>query len=178
RILARASEIANRLVRRIWNPDGAQLTRSRELGQAQAIAAVGLDPIARALRNQRRCNHLAVIAASRKLALQAVASGPGLIDHLHLSWRTVAREPLDELSHVMPDAAYQPRRRSTGLRHCHRDAVLVHIQSNEKLDTLIHGRSPCWLLTTRSQHVARRSSPRNLRRRRSAVALLRSDHIV
>ena len=44
--------------------------------------------------------------------------------------------------------------------------VLVHIQVDEKLENFIHGRSPRWLLTTRSPHVARRSRPRNLRRRR------------
>jgi hypothetical protein len=45
-----------------------------------------------------------------------------------------------------------------------RYSVLVHIQADEKLDTLIHGRSSLLVAATRSQHVARRGLPHNLRR--------------
>ena len=97
RILARAGKVANRLVGRIRNPYRAQLPGTRELGQPQAIPVVGLDAVPGALRDQRRRNHLAVIASRRQRALQAVAGGPGLVDHLYLSRLTVARQQLDQL---------------------------------------------------------------------------------
>ncbi len=46
-----------RLVPGIWNPHRGQLARPVQLGQAGGIPPVGLDPVARPLRDQRGGNH-------------------------------------------------------------------------------------------------------------------------
>jgi hypothetical protein len=42
---------------RVRNPNGAQLSRPMELRQRDGIPTVGLDPVAGALRDQRRRDH-------------------------------------------------------------------------------------------------------------------------
>jgi len=140
RILARARQVANRLVGRIRNPHRAQFPRTGKLGQPQAIPVVGLDAVPSTLRDQRGCNYLAVIAPPRQFTLQSISGGPGLIDHLQASRLTVTRQQFAQFRYVVRDAAEQPCRRPPGFRDGHRDRVLVHIQADDKLDTRYSGR--------------------------------------
>ena len=61
-VLACPGQLANRLVRRVRNPDGLELACARQLRQAQAVASIRLDAVPGASRNQRRRNDLACIA--------------------------------------------------------------------------------------------------------------------
>jgi len=54
RTFASAHQLADGFVSNIWDPNWRQFACSMELGQAQGVAPVGLDPIPRALRDQRR----------------------------------------------------------------------------------------------------------------------------
>lgn len=91
--------------------------------------------------------------------------------HLSVSWRQLLDQPV----HVVRDLAQQSSRIPPRCRVRNRDRVLVNVQSNVNLATLVHGRSPQQVLMTRSQHVAlhacvhlrigRRSTPASSGRR-------------
>jgi hypothetical protein len=166
RILARPRQVADRLVAGVRNPHRAQLARAREFGQAQAVTPVGLDAIARAFGNQRRGDDLAAIALRRQRALQPVTSGACLVHHVQRARITQPPQRLEQLGHVVPDPPDQSPSPSARLGRPNRDRILVYVQSDVNLDTLFHGRPPLRLPMTRSRHVARRGSPRNLRLRR------------
>lgn len=76
-------EIPDRLVNRIWNPDGRQFSRSGQFRQPKAVALIGLDAVAPSFGNQRRCNYFACIAVCNQFPLQAIAGGAGLVHHMH-----------------------------------------------------------------------------------------------
>ena len=54
-----------RLVPGIWNPHRGQLGRPVQLGRAGGIPPVGLDPVARPLRDQRGGNHHGLTGEAR-----------------------------------------------------------------------------------------------------------------
>jgi len=56
-------------MRRVRKPDGGEFARSMQLGQGQRVPAVGLDPLARPLRDQRGRNHGTVVAERGDLPL-------------------------------------------------------------------------------------------------------------
>jgi hypothetical protein len=56
-------QIAHRLVCGIGDPDRRQLAGAVQLGQHQRVATVGLDPISRLDRDQRRRHHDTVMPA-------------------------------------------------------------------------------------------------------------------
>ena len=85
RRLARPHQLAHGLMARIRHPDGGQLAGPVQPGQGQGIAPVGLDPLARALGDQRRRDHRAVMAESGDLALQAIAGRTGLVAEQQLA---------------------------------------------------------------------------------------------
>jgi len=49
-----AHKIADRLMSRIRNPDRGQFAGPMQLGQVDRVATIGLDPISRFARDQRR----------------------------------------------------------------------------------------------------------------------------
>ena len=61
RIKPRPHQIAHRLVLGIRYPHRRQLAGPMQLGQAAGIAPVGLDPVARSLRDQRGSDHDALV---------------------------------------------------------------------------------------------------------------------
>ena len=75
----RAYEIADRLMGRIRNPDRRQFARPMQLGQVDRIPPVGLDPISRLARNQRRSHDDAIVPGEGQLALNPIAARSGLI---------------------------------------------------------------------------------------------------
>ena len=75
----RAYEIADRLMSLIGNPHSGQFIGAMQLGELDRIPAVGLDPISRFARDQRRSHHDALMPGERQLPLNAIAARAGLI---------------------------------------------------------------------------------------------------
>jgi hypothetical protein len=76
---ARTYEIADRLMRLIRDPDRSQFTSPMQLGEINRIPPVGLDPVARLSRDQRRSHHNAFMHCSAQLPLDAVTARSGFI---------------------------------------------------------------------------------------------------
>jgi hypothetical protein len=72
-------EAADRLVRRIRDPDLGQLAGAQEAGQGERVAPVGLDPVARFPRDQRRRDDGAMVPEPGEEPVQAVAGRAGLV---------------------------------------------------------------------------------------------------
>ena len=68
-----------RFMRFVRNPYRGQLAGAMQPRQAHGIAAVGLDPVARPLRHQRRGDHHALMAERDDLAIKTVAGRAGLV---------------------------------------------------------------------------------------------------
>jgi hypothetical protein len=139
----RPHQIADRLVRRIRNPDRRQLAGAVKLGQVDRVPAVGLDPLTRLARDQRRSNHYAAVPCCGQLSFDAVAAGAGFVTEAQLrpSPRQLAGQciqggrrvrDLAVLAHLAPLARLGKR---------HRNRVLVHIQTDVG-DRLVHDPSP------------------------------------
>ena len=75
----RAYEIADRLMSLIRNPHSGQFSGAMQLGEVDRIPPVGLDPISRLARNQRRSNDDAIVPGEGQLALNPIAARSGLI---------------------------------------------------------------------------------------------------
>jgi hypothetical protein len=65
-------QIANRFVNHVRNPDAGQFAGAMQPCQRDRIPPVGLDPLARPLRDQSRRNHHAVVAKIPDLPIQPV----------------------------------------------------------------------------------------------------------
>ena len=85
RRLAGPDQIAHRLVDRVRHPYPGQLAGPMQPRQRHRIAPVGLDPLARPLRDQRRSNHQAVMAESLDLPIQPVPGRPRLVAEMQLA---------------------------------------------------------------------------------------------
>ena len=75
----RAYKIADRLMSLIRNPHSGQFPGAMQLGEVDRIPPVGLDPISRLARNQRRSNDDAIVPGEGQLALNPIAARSGLI---------------------------------------------------------------------------------------------------
>ena len=75
----RAHKIADRLMSLIRNPDSGQFTGAMQLGEVDRISPIGLDPISRLARDQRRSHDDALMPGEGQLALNAIAARSGLI---------------------------------------------------------------------------------------------------
>jgi hypothetical protein len=74
-----AHKIADRLMSRIWNPDRGQFADPMQLSQVDCVSTIGLDPISRLSRNQRRGHDYAIVPGERQLTLNSVAARAGLV---------------------------------------------------------------------------------------------------
>jgi hypothetical protein len=77
--LTRSYEIAYRLMCFIRYPHRSQFAGSMQPCQANGIAAVGLDPVAWAFRNERWSDNLAVMAEPNDLAIEPVSGRTSLV---------------------------------------------------------------------------------------------------
>ena len=75
----RAYEIADRLMSLIRNPHSGQFSGAMQLGEVDRIPPVGLDPISRLARDQRRNHDDAIVPGEGQLALNPIAARSGLI---------------------------------------------------------------------------------------------------
>ena len=108
-----AHEIADRLMGRIRNPDRRQFARSMQLGQVDRVPPVGLDPIARLARDQRRSHDDAIMPGEGQLPLNAIAARSGLVAEPKRASATRRRQSLHSrrrvrdlaiLAHIAPPA--------------------------------------------------------------------------
>jgi len=72
-------QIAHGFVIGVGNPDRRHLSGSMKTGQHGGVATIGLHPIPGLHRNQRQRHHIATMKQARKLAINAITAGAGLI---------------------------------------------------------------------------------------------------
>src|SRR3954452_11413090 len=77
--LTGAHQFADSLMARIRHPDGGQLAGAMQAGQGDGIPAIGLDALARPLRDQRGSDDSAIVPEGADLPLQSIAGRPGLV---------------------------------------------------------------------------------------------------
>ena len=149
----RAYEIADRLMSRIRDPDRRQFARPMQLGQADRVPAVGLDPVSRFARDQRRSHDDALMPGEGQLPLNPIAAGSGLVAEPKRApnARQLHRQCLHSRRRVrdLPILAHIASHARRGKRH--RDRVLVHVQT-DICDSFIQDPSP--------MHEARRRNSR------------------
>ena len=152
-VTARATQVAHSLLGGRRDGDGSELTGPVQPGQSSGVAAVGLDPIARALGDQGGGHHVAAHPHRSEQALEVITgrarlvAGPDLLGLAQpfdqASDRVSVVEDLVDLCAV-----------TIGRKHRHRDRVLrdVHPQVDESsVGNTGHG----WLLPS----VCRLRSP-------------------
>ena len=124
----------------IRNPNRGQLAGAQQLGQRHRISAIGLDPVARAFRDQRRRHHDTGVTKRHELAIEPVAGGPGLVTEMQLV--VLTGELRDQLSHCfrrvgdlpqIPHLAVPPP-----FRHRHGVLELRAIERNESFPISVH----------------------------------------
>ncbi len=75
----RPDQIPHRLVGRVWYPNRRQLSGPVELRQHHCITAVSLHPVPGLHRDERGCDHNALVPHLDRLAVQTVTARPRLI---------------------------------------------------------------------------------------------------
>jgi len=79
RRLARWRQVAHRLVTFVRSPGRGGVAGAQLLRKAHGVEPIGLHAISRALRNQRRRRHHAVVAKARDLPVRPVSGWAGLV---------------------------------------------------------------------------------------------------
>ncbi len=126
--LARADEIAQRLLFATGNADGMQLAGQHQPDQQLGVAAVGPDTITgRPGDLARRCDD-ALHAASMQLAREPVPRRPGLVGRTHRA-RQPGAQP-GRLHHVTGQRE-EPQLPGRGIEHRRHDLGGVHVQTDE-----------------------------------------------
>jgi hypothetical protein len=140
-VLAGAAQVAHRLVLGGGRMHFGQKPRAQQLSQLAGIATIGLDPIARLARNQRRSNDNAVGTRFLDPALKRVAAGTRLVAEANLVVPGQALHLPHHAPHRRLLVGYRPLQRFRFVRQQHRqlDRYLVRVHSNEG-DTLLHDR--------------------------------------
>jgi hypothetical protein len=142
-LLASAHQIAHRFVRRVRHPYQRQFAGAIAARQGDGVAPVGLHPLARPTRDQRRRRHHAVVPERRQLPVEPITTWPRLVAKAQLAVgrRQFLRQPRHR-RRLVGDAAQRAHDAvASRLRHRNRDCLLVRIQSDVS-DTLVHGPSP------------------------------------
>src|SRR5271166_232618 len=137
----RPHEIAHRLVPLVRRPDSGQFAGPQQARQAQRVAAIGLDPVARLARNERGRDNPARVPELADQPIKTVAGWPRLVTEHQLA--VLGREAPNELRHrglARLDLAEKPRlARASALGQPHRDARLRHVHADENFAILLHG---------------------------------------
>src|SRR6266851_1425116 len=133
-----AYQTAQRLVRLVWDPDWRQIATAQQSGQLQRVTPIGLDLIARLLRDQRWRHDDAVDVHPSQLAVQRVAGRSGLVGHPQLHLR--AAQPRHECANrgwIVRDAPVAGWR-TRFLSNRRTNGCLVHIQTDVVNLTMVH----------------------------------------
>ena len=107
---ARPHQIAHRLVPLVRRPHGGQFARPQQARQAQRVAAIGLDPVARLARNERGRDHPALMPKLADQPIKTVASRPRLVTKRQLAM--LGRQASNQLRHRRPRSSRSPRETS------------------------------------------------------------------
>ena len=132
-VITRPAEIAHALLLPVGYPHRTEVAAAQQARQLQGIAPVGLDALARRLRDARRGHHLAGMAAGNELAVEHVVARPGLVAEQQqaavIGLAELGDELLDFLRRVgnLPAIARLPAPR---LGDRDRNRLLVHVQAN------------------------------------------------
>ena len=137
---ARAAEVAHRLMLRVRHPNRGQIAGTQLSRQRQRITAIVLHPIARPLRDQRRCRHQAIVPKLGDLPIQSVAGRTRFISksQQRVLLCQLANQPggcrrgvvdLTEIADLAVSAGFGDRHRVAQFRGIHTDvsnAMLLH----------------------------------------------------
>jgi hypothetical protein len=130
---AQPDQVAHGFMIGVGHPHGRQLTGPIETGEHGGVAAVRLHPIARLPRNQRWRHHVAPMAETCELAMNAITARAGLI----AKRQRLARPPetVAQLGDGIRVIGNLPkifhRAGTSALRHRNRNPLLVNIQTNK-----------------------------------------------
>src|SRR6266849_7824981 len=133
-----AYQTAQRLVRLVGVPDWRQIATAQQSGQLQRVTPIGLDLIARLLRDQRWRHDDAVDVHPSQLAVQRVAGRSGLVGHPQLHLR--AAQPRHECANrgwIIWDAPVAGWR-TRFLSNRRTNGCLVHIQTDVANLAMVH----------------------------------------
>jgi hypothetical protein len=139
--LACPDEIAHRLVNRVRHPHPGQFAGPEQPRQYHRIAPVGLDPLARPLRDQGRRDHQAGVPESLDLAIQPVSGWPRIVAQMQLAIAAgqLADQPLHRRRRVRHLTEKPHLAAATAIGNRYRVLHLRDIESDKGLAILSHG---------------------------------------
>jgi hypothetical protein len=142
--IASPHEVPHRLMTLVRHPDGGQLTSPEQLREIDGVAPIGLDPITRLGRGQRRRHHDAVMAEALDQPVETVSRRAGLVAERQSS--VFAREFSYELAYrhlsIVELAEISNLTVSTGIGNRHRIAQFRRVQRNERFAMMLHDSPP------------------------------------
>ena len=140
RRVARPNKIAQGLLLGVGNPHGCQIPAPKQTRELLRVPAVGLYPVSRLDRDERRGDHVALDPHLRELPVDAVPARTGLVADLKLA---SALQLLDRPTNRLGPIGDRPHRvhRAVLLRNRDRDRLGVHVQPYPSC-TLLHRPAP------------------------------------
>ena len=139
RDLSGPHEIAQGFMRRVRHPHRRQIATPVASSQLLRVASVGLHPVARLDRHQRRCHDVAVHAELAQMPVQAIAVGSCLVaDAKSARWPQLLHQPPHRIL-AIGNAPQRPHFTSR-LRYRHRDLLRVDIQT--QVSAILHRPAP------------------------------------
>src|SRR3954454_19953741 len=137
-------QLAHGFMPRVGDPDAGEFASAMQPGQGDGIPAIGLDALARSLRDQRGSNDGAVVPEGGDLPLQPIAGGPGLVAEQQPA--VLAGELGDQPSHRlwrMVDVAEKAYLALAPLfGQGDRDLHFGGVETDKNGTILLHGSSP------------------------------------
>ena len=140
RCIASPHKVPHRLVTLIRNPDRGQLTSPQQLHEIDGVAPIGLDPITRLGRDQRRRHHHAVMAKVLDQSVETVSCRASLVAERQSSVFT--REFCHELAcrgfSIVELAEIANLTISTCISNRHCIAQFRRVQRHERFAMMLH----------------------------------------
>ncbi len=141
-ILAGPGQVADGLVLDLGNVDRVEVTGTQQAGERDGVAAIGLDPIPRPLRDERGGDRMAGQLLAGEIAVQPVAARAGLVGEQQAAGlRFQGADQFIDIALAGADVAEGDDLRAALFRGVgHGDGLLVHIETDIKGGArLFHG---------------------------------------
>src|SRR4051812_48492610 len=152
-------QLPHGLMPRVGHPDPGEFAGAMQPGQGEGIPAIGLDALARPLRDQRGSDDGAVMPEGADLPLQPIAGRPGLVAEQQPP--ILAGELGDQPPHRlwrMVDVAQEAHLTVAPLfGQGYRDLHLGSVETDKDCAILLHGSSPM----REARHRPIRRNPRS-----------------